>query len=203
MAVFSSDVAIAILCGGKSRRFGSDKLAALLHGKPILQHTIDVALACGAPLALVGKEFPTFLSGSACPFVPDRLGDSPLAGLHAALHWSPCEQVIVIAGDMPLVTVQMLSVLSTWLAQTPVIGAERGGRLHPLFARYERCLAREAERLWSLGERSAKSLAETMGYSLVPHAVLGEQRAAQLALDGVNTTEVLAILDEYMRSNGG
>ncbi|MBK7285215.1 MAG: NTP transferase domain-containing protein [Sphingomonadales bacterium] len=31
----------AIIAGGKSRRFGSDKTVAELRGKPLIQHVID------------------------------------------------------------------------------------------------------------------------------------------------------------------
>ena len=35
-AIASSDVTVVVLAGGTSRRFGSDKLAAPLHGSTVL-----------------------------------------------------------------------------------------------------------------------------------------------------------------------
>lgn len=70
----------AILAGGESRRFGSDKAAATLDGKALLDH---VAAAIGPQvdnLIVVGRDWPGLRS------VPDRPvpGLGPLGGLVGA-----------------------------------------------------------------------------------------------------------------------
>jgi molybdopterin-guanine dinucleotide biosynthesis protein A len=71
----------AIIAGGQARRFGSDKGAALLAGKPLVEHVADALGPQVEALVIVGREWPGL------EMLPDdpagKLG--PLAGLHAAL----------------------------------------------------------------------------------------------------------------------
>jgi molybdenum cofactor guanylyltransferase len=74
----------AILAGGQSRRFGSDKANALLEGKPLLEH---VAATLGPQvdmLVVAGREWPGLAS------VPDfpTPGLGPLGGLAGALAYA-------------------------------------------------------------------------------------------------------------------
>jgi len=76
----------AILAGGQSSRFGSDKAEAPLGAKRLIDHVaaalrpqVDALIVTGGPSR----------AGFTC--VPDRPapGLGPLGGLHAALHESP------------------------------------------------------------------------------------------------------------------
>jgi molybdopterin-guanine dinucleotide biosynthesis protein A len=72
----------AILAGGQGRRFGSDKAAAMLGGKPLIEHVADALIGQVETLVVVGRSWPGL----------SRLDDrpegalGPLAGLNAALH---------------------------------------------------------------------------------------------------------------------
>lgn len=74
----------AILVGGRSTRFGSDKAAALLNGKPLIEHVaaglapqVDALVGCG-------REWPGLTSIADRP-EPDQ---GPLGGLCAALQYA-------------------------------------------------------------------------------------------------------------------
>ncbi len=71
----------AIIAGGQGRRFGEDKAAALLKGKPLIQHVADGLAAQVAHIVVVGRTWPGL------PLLADRPdgGLGPLAGLNAAL----------------------------------------------------------------------------------------------------------------------
>ena len=72
----------AILAGGRSTRFGSDKAAALLAGKPLLDHVAErLARQCDGVI-VCGRNWPGLEA------VADRPGPDlgPLGGLNAALH---------------------------------------------------------------------------------------------------------------------
>lgn len=72
----------AIVAGGTSRRFGGDKAAALLDGKPLIDHVADGLRPQVETLVVVGRSWPGLVSLDDRP--AGRLG--PLAGLNAALH---------------------------------------------------------------------------------------------------------------------
>ncbi len=72
----------AILAGGKASRFGSDKAAALLGGRPLIEHVAGGLRPQVDELIICGREWP-----GTCA-IADRPtpGLGPLGGLNAALH---------------------------------------------------------------------------------------------------------------------
>ncbi len=93
----------AILAGGQSQRFGSDKAVALLAG----QSLIDRVAAALAPqvdsMVLVGRDG----QASDIAAIPDRPlpGLGPLGGLNAALHHARAQgypAVMTVGCDMPI-----------------------------------------------------------------------------------------------------
>lgn len=72
----------AILAGGRSTRFGSDKALALVEGAPLLDHVAKALRAQTDALVVVGRTWPGLAS------IPDRPApdQGPLGGLCAALH---------------------------------------------------------------------------------------------------------------------
>jgi molybdenum cofactor guanylyltransferase len=74
----------AILAGGKSKRFGSDKAAALLNNIPLLEHVADALRGQVDDVVVCGREWP------AMRCIADRPVDNkgPLGGLNAALHFA-------------------------------------------------------------------------------------------------------------------
>lgn len=72
----------AILGGGQGRRFGGDKAAALLDGKPLIEHVADGLRGQVEVLVVVGRNWP----GLAMLDDRPRGAHGPLAGLNAALR---------------------------------------------------------------------------------------------------------------------
>lgn len=72
----------AIIAGGKSRRFGSDKTVAELHGKPLIQHVIDGLSPQCDILVICGRHWQDHVMLFDRPH--NDMG--PLAGLCAALR---------------------------------------------------------------------------------------------------------------------
>jgi molybdenum cofactor guanylyltransferase len=72
----------AILAGGRSTRFGSDKALARIDGRCLLDHAAEALRAQTEALIVCGREWPDAAS------IADRpaAGLGPLGGLNAALH---------------------------------------------------------------------------------------------------------------------
>ena len=90
----------AVMAGGRARRFGSDKAAALLAGTPLIEHALAALAPHVAELVICGR------AGGAAPGLADRPpgGHGPLAGLNAALHHAQARGhggVLSIGCDMP------------------------------------------------------------------------------------------------------
>lgn len=115
----------AVLAGGRSSRFGSDKAAALLGGRTLL----DRAAAGLAPqvdaVLVAGRAHPTL------PHAPDLPGPGlgPLGGLLAALGYAAGRgfgAVVTVGCDMPLIPADLVAALAgegpAVVADCPVVG---------------------------------------------------------------------------------
>ena len=103
-----------ILAGGQSRRFGSNKALALWRDKLLIQHVRDslssvfddILLSANSPDQYVFLKMPTVL---------DRYPNmGPLAGIHAALHHSSKPWIFAVGCDMPAITPDLISFLSSY-----------------------------------------------------------------------------------------
>jgi molybdenum cofactor guanylyltransferase len=74
----------AILAGGQSRRFGSDKAEALVEGKALLDHVADALRPQCTELVIAGREWPGLTSVADIP----EAGLGPLGGLAGALDYA-------------------------------------------------------------------------------------------------------------------
>ncbi|MGH1363538.1 MAG: molybdenum cofactor guanylyltransferase [Calditrichia bacterium] len=107
----SISLTVAIIAGGKSRRFGSPKALAEFHGKRLIDHAVSLAqqlsenvfVCCGsAPLPL----------DSSIQQLPDLFQNcGPIGGLHAAFESCETERIAIIPCDMPLVTANIYKTL--------------------------------------------------------------------------------------------
>jgi molybdopterin-guanine dinucleotide biosynthesis protein A len=116
----------AVLAGGRSRRFGSDKALAMLGGMTLIEHAI-AALAPQVDAMLVcGRSIDGMTSVADRP-APD-LG--PLGGVNAALCHAAAnsfEAVVTIPCDMPLLPADLVARLrragaASFVAGMPVMG---------------------------------------------------------------------------------
>lgn len=104
-----------ILAGGQSSRFGSNKALALWRGKLLIQHVRDslssvfddILLSTNSPDQYVFLKMPTVI---------DRYPNmGPLAGIHAALYHTSKPWIFVVGCDMPAITPDLISFLSSYV----------------------------------------------------------------------------------------
>ena len=157
---------LVIVAGGRARRLGRDKPLVEIGGRSILlrilaatSHIADVVLAVRevAPferaLAAAGWE-PGAEGAAAAPrsvalrhpggrtlvVVPDPVSDlGPLAGLASGLAAARSPVCVVLAGDLPFVTAELVDELAERLARAPACDAvvpRARGRAQPLCAAY-------------------------------------------------------------------
>ena len=86
----------AIIAGGRSSRFGTDKAQAVIDGRTLLDHVADALDAQCDALIICGRAWDNRISVADRP----RPGLGPLGGLCAALHYGAANgfDVVVTAG---------------------------------------------------------------------------------------------------------
>jgi molybdopterin-guanine dinucleotide biosynthesis protein A len=129
-------LAAVVLAGGESRRFGSDKLAADLGGRSLLDHALD-GLPAEAAIAIVGPERPMRREVTFLREEPPAGG--PAAGLIVGLEWAlavGAEQIVILPGDAPrggraaslLLDALVESADDMAVSATALVGVDRTGK---------------------------------------------------------------------------
>lgn len=146
------EVAVAILTGGLSRRFGSPKALASLEGRRIIDWMVAAASRLSDEVFLVTGDQPS-PPGIACPAYPDRRpGCGPLGGIDSALAHSPRPWVAVMPCDMPLLDGAVYHALAGYRrAGRPVLARSHSG-LEPLVSLWPCSLARPVEQALASGD---------------------------------------------------
>lgn len=126
----------AVIAGGQSSRFGSDKAVALWQGVPLIEHVIAQLGPVVDELVVCGRAF------GGRDGIPDRpaAGLGPLGGLNAALHHAAAlgfDAVITAGCDTPLLPARLLQRLSAstqaaYVAALPIIGVWPASLAHAL-----------------------------------------------------------------------
>ena len=96
----------AVLAGGRSRRFGSDKAMALLNGRTLLDHAMAALAPHVATVVICGRD------GGLADRPRADLG--PLGGLNAALHHAAAQGfagVLTTGCDMPVYPAELPAAL--------------------------------------------------------------------------------------------
>jgi molybdopterin-guanine dinucleotide biosynthesis protein A len=164
-----------VLAGGKSSRFGRDKLAEPLLGRPLLHHAVAAVQAVATDVIVVVAPEATIDPPAGARVVHDaRAFEGPLAGLAAGLAaLDPAvDRLVVVAGDMPSLEPTVLTRLIEALGpSTEVALLELDGRALPLpMALRPAAAMAVAGRLLASGERRLRALAEALATHVIAEA---------------------------------
>jgi molybdopterin-guanine dinucleotide biosynthesis protein A len=156
------DVTAVALAGGRSSRFGRDKLAEPVAGRALLDRSVDALRSVAQEIVVVtAPGDPRRVRDRAIAVHDSVAFQGPLVGLLTGLRHATHPQVLVAGGDMPTMVPAVLEAMLARLAD-PSIDAvilEHEGRGRPLPAamRLGPTLV-AAERLVASGERRLRAL---------------------------------------------
>ena len=170
-----------VLAGGRASRFGADKLAVELAGRPVLHHAIAaVASVTGRVLVSLANDAPAPVLpviGRPIELVRDRSGDlGPLAGLAAALDvtasMGDC-RLLVVPGDAPslLPPLAARACCGSWTRPMPPSSpmAMTGARCRPPCAPARP--ASSSASVWRGPDRSVRGVLRALRPSIVAETV--------------------------------
>ena len=151
-----NDISIAVLCGGKSVRFGSNKALHKIDGKPMYRHVLD---------KVSGLTDDVFLQvGTGNASLPERTNEDifpdvgPLGGIVSALDFAAHDRIFVIACDMLFFDIRMFDELALLSDADIVVPRWRDGKTEPLCATYSKHVEGIGRRLLSEGHSKVSSL---------------------------------------------
>ena len=178
--------AAIVLAGGRSRRFGADKLAVrLADGRSVLAHAVAAAEKLVDELIVVvapGTDRPDGLPARTAIVHDPEAGGGPLLGLAAGLDIATDPIVLVIGGDMPALDRSVLGLLIAAVGDHPNVAAARlevdpsafgGASVLPCVVRRD-AARRACRETLAAGDRRLRGCLERLAATIVP---AGEWRA--------------------------
>jgi len=172
---------------------GTDKAFVPLDGRPLLARALELARSVTREVQIVGDKvkFAPF-----APVVEDLFPEcGPLAGIHAALRASQTELNVILAVDVPFVSLALLQYLTTRARSTPTALAtvpRANGGWQPLCAVYRRDFAEAAEKALGQGRYKIDALFDDTSTQAIGEEELETAGFAPRIFRNLNTPEELA-----------
>jgi molybdopterin-guanine dinucleotide biosynthesis protein A len=180
-------IAAAILAGGKARRMGGANKAGLRIGNErIIDRQLRLLRQIADPVFIV--------AASADPFqeleitvVPDVVpGAGPLGGIYTALTASPCARTLIVACDLPYLSLPLLQRLAAPSDADLVIPRTAGG-YEPLCAAWSAACAGPIRRRIQSGTLKTALVVEELRVEEIGPEVLASCDPQGLLFVNVNT----------------
>ena len=142
-------IAGLVLAGGRSSRFGSEKAAAVLDGRPLVAHVAD-ALAAGCEALAVNappdREAAAWARAGGVALLSDPPGapDGPLSGMLQGVRWAAargCDALATAPCDVPRLPFDLVARLAAALGEAPAAVARTSDGVQPLCALWRVSLA--------------------------------------------------------------
>lgn len=182
-------VTAIVLAGGRSSRFGRDKLVEMIAGRSLLEHSIaGVGPLAGATIVVVAPDESRTVPDGVILVTDPTSFEGPLVGLLTGLYRAVDPMVLVVGGDMPTMVPSVLAMLLGRLDDPAIEAAllEQGGKACPLPGALRTSAATAAaELLVEAGERRLRAL-----YDALATTVIDEARWRALDPDGRTLRDV-------------
>ncbi len=148
----------AILAGGRSSRFGTNKALSLFDGRPLLTWPVETLRPATDDLFLVAND-PDPYAAFGLPIHADaRPGMGALSGLHSALTHSRHDRILVVGCDMPWVDRGLFELLLDAIEGHDAAVPISDSGIEPLHAVYHRGALAAMERALDAGSPALKGL---------------------------------------------
>lgn len=129
---------VALLAGGQSRQFGSDKALAVFRGKPIIEYISEKYINEGFNVSVISKDVSKYLdvlSGSLQHVEDIYEQHSPLSGIITALmHYK--SPVFIVSAYTPSFPSELIRSMFSVLGDYDAVVPRFGDKSYPLLSVY-------------------------------------------------------------------
>lgn len=141
------NVTAIILAGGKSTRYGEDKTLLEWDGGLLMSHLVHKLQALCDEILIISNATCKFNILGTRELKDIYPGCGPLGGIHAGLDASTNPLTLVVACDMPLISIEFAEHLLRCVDGFDIVVPREEKRVHPLFGIYARRVLPVAERI--------------------------------------------------------
>jgi molybdopterin-guanine dinucleotide biosynthesis protein A len=161
-----------ILAGGKSSRMGTNKALLDLNGRRVIEGIAERLRNITDEMVVVTNTLADY-EFLQLPMVEDNWkGMGPLAGMEAGLTVSKTEYNLIVACDMPFISVELGQYLLTCLDESQAAVPVIDGTRHPLFAAYRREVLTEVRKSLEKNELRMGHLLQNVHVKIITEDLL-------------------------------
>ncbi|MFW9845184.1 MAG: molybdenum cofactor guanylyltransferase [Candidatus Thorarchaeota archaeon] len=138
-----TDLTVAILAGGNSARFKSEKSLAKFKGRPLVSHMIDIADRISKKVLVVvsneekGQTLQDYVGGARIVSDPEGAIRCALTGALTAFEYTDTDYVLLLPVDTPLASISLLKTLHQLCqGHGAVVPSWPSGYIEPLHSVY-------------------------------------------------------------------
>lgn len=195
--------AALVLCGGRSRRMGTDKAALAFGDETMLARVVGIVSRVVSETWLIAREgqaLPPLEGVGAVEVTRDPAeGRGPLAGLVAGLDAMRADRAFVTACDTPLLRTELVEHLFALSEGHTAAVPEVGGHLMTMSGVYAKALLPAAHRLLARDELRPRVLLREPGVRIVTEQ---ELRAVDPELESLRDCNTPEAYREALRAAG-
>ena len=183
------DSSAAILMGGASSRFGSDKSRCLFHTIPLYRLLHDRLATHFSSVSCILRDESPLNDPNMTTYVDliPRLG--PLGGILTALHFSDSDFCFITAVDHPFLPPELPYLLAAQLSTADIVVPLRAGKPQPLAAFYNRSCLPAIRSAIDRGDRRVRSFWNEVRVASLNIEDLLPPEQVELAFINLNYTE--------------
>jgi molybdopterin-guanine dinucleotide biosynthesis protein A len=186
------DITAAVLIGGKSRRFGRDKVIEPLDGVMLVERVISVLSPLFSEIILVG-HFRQQISGykTVSDIIP---GCGPLGGIYTALASSDNPYCFVFAADMPNLNTGLIRYMAGLKEKADIIIPRLSKGMEPLHAVYSNTAIPVIKTLLEKNKFKILNLIEQMNTEFIGHLSINAFGDPLRIFSNINTISDIEIV---------
>ncbi len=202
----------AVLAGGMSRRFGTEKALFRLGGRPMARYAMDALEPWTTQQVVITNEDGVSEALGVQGRPDDVPGLGPVGGLITALSWAGelgLDGVFLLACDLPLVSSDLVgNIIRNWPAEALAVAPGSRGPLgfEPLCSAFSVAGLPRLEELRKGrggGGFSMKDAFARLEGVLIPEDRVGASEDVRLSFSNVNTREEASVAESVLRGRAG
>lgn len=135
-----SNFSCAILAGGQSRRFGSDKTLAKINDKSFTEILAEKLCRISDDVLIISKDSSKFdFNVEFCRFVDDEYEQQcPLVGIITGLKKCKYDTLFVVSADSPFLNINLVKEMFKLIKNSDVLLPVIDGKIYTLFGFYKK-----------------------------------------------------------------